>query len=229
MKNVRAAVEEYLYSYPPAFELFQKFLQIGEVFLIGGVLREYRDKNNIEVLRDADFIIDVHDSVAWKELIEEYKPEKNHFDGYKFYCSGFLVDVWKVEDTWAYRKNIIQFDKDNYLDTLPKTVFLNLDSIIYDMNNDSWHDAIYSQAKESGILDVVLEDNPHLDLNILRSMILRRRYQMDYSEKLRAIIEQESRRNINLIERLLNIQEDRYHEEILSKVIIEEELQLIKN
>lgn len=50
-----------------------------------------------------------------------------------------------------------------------------MDSIIYDMSNDRWLDEIYKEAKDSKILDVVLEDNPHLELNILRAIIFKRK------------------------------------------------------
>ena len=150
-----------------------------------------------------------------------------NFDGYKFYCTGFLVDVWEVENTWAYRENIIVFDKLNYLRTLPETVFLNMDSIIYDMKNDIWYDEIYQEAKRSGILDVVLEDNPHLDLNILRAMILKRRYKMSYSNKLKQIIKREVEMDNTFIKDMLRIQEERYHDTILSEEIMKAELDAI--
>lgn len=226
MKSIKQAVEEYLYDYPPALELFQKFMEVGSVYLIGGVLREYKDKNRIEELRDVDIIINIQHHKQWRELLEKYQPERNHFGGYKFLCSGFIVDVWEVEKTWAFRENKIDFNEEKILEILPKTVFLNIDSIIYDLCHDGWYDSIYREANETGVIDVVLEENPHIDLNILRAMILRRKYSMRYSNKLKEIVQKEFNMDECLIDMLYEIQASRYHKEILSKAIIEEELKL---
>ena len=42
---------------------------------------------------------------------------------------------------------------------LPKTVFLNMDAIIYDMKNDKWYDTEYKKAMETKVLDIILEEN----------------------------------------------------------------------
>jgi len=107
MKNVRKAVEAYLQDYPPALKLFQELMDVGKVYLIGGVLREYRDNNTIKELRDADFIVEVQHDDLWHKMLEKYQPKGNHFDGYKFNCEkGFLVDVWEMGKTWAYQQEL---------------------------------------------------------------------------------------------------------------------------
>lgn len=229
MGNVREAVETYLQGYPPALKLFQQLVKVGELYLIGGVLREYKDNGTINELRDADFIIDIKDEALWKKMLEEYQPRGNHFDGYKFYCENhFLVDIWEVDKTWAYRNGIITYDKANYLESLPKTVFLNMDSIIYDLNADKWYDAIYQEAICSKVLDIVLKENPHVELNILRSLVLRRRYEMAYSDELQSLILQYMNTDVDFVNTLLDIQYNRYHKEVLSREEIEQELTMIK-
>lgn len=229
MGNVREAVETYLRDYPPALKLFQKLIEVGHVYLIGGVLREYRDNETIRELRDADFIIDVENDELWQKMLAEYQPEGNHFDGYKFHCeNNFLVDIWEIDKTWAYRNSVVPFEKDNYLESLPKTVFLNLDSIIYDLNMDTWYDGIYQQAIESKVLDIVLKDNPHVELNILRALVLRQRYQMTYSDELRNLILEYMNEDENFVDSMMDIQYNRYHKEVLSKEMIVQELAMIK-
>lgn len=227
MKNIRLAVETYLRDYPPALELFQRLMRVGDVYLIGGILREYKDKGTIEELRDADFIVNIKDTAEWQALLETYKPERNHFEGYKFSCTGFLMDVWEAEKTWAFREKKVVFKKSEYLQMLPKTVFLNMDSIIYDLNRDEWYDAIYQEAKATGVLDVVLKENPYVELNILRAIVLRQRYQMKYSEELRQIILEHLLKDECFAESLMEIQQNRYHKEILSREVIEQELKMI--
>lgn len=38
------------------------------------------------------------------------------------------------------------------------------------------------------MLDIVLEENPYIDLNILRGMILQSTYDMKYSSKIKNIV-----------------------------------------
>ena len=229
MKNVKEAVEIYLRKCPPALELFQQLLEVGEVYLIGGILREYRDNNDIKELRDADFIIDIKRPDLWEMLLEKYHSTGNRFDGYKFDCeSGFVVDVWEVDKTWAYRQNLIEYDRMNYLQTLPDTVFLNMDSIIYDLNEDKWYDSIYQEAVRQGVLDIVLKENPYVELNLLRAMILRRKYSMRYSEYLRNVFLEYMQKNEGFVDDLMEIQYQRYHHPVLSKQDIVEELQQFK-
>lgn len=229
MGNVREAVESYLQSYPPALKLFQQLIEVGKVYLIGGVLREYQDNSAIKELRDADFIVDVENEELWEKMLKEYQPKGNHFDGYKFYCENdFLMDIWEVDKTWAYRNGIITYDKANYLESLPKTVFLNMDSIIYDLHADKWYDSIYQEAIQSKVLDIVLKDNPHVELNILRSLVLRRRYQMTFSDELQSLILQYMNTDADFVNTLLDIQYNRYRKEVLSREEIEQELTMIK-
>lgn len=222
------AVESYLRAYPPALEMFQKLMRVGDVYLIGGILREYKDKGTIEELRDADFIVNVKNFREWQELLAAYRPERNHFEGYKFSCTGFIMDVWEAEKTWALRESKVAFEENEYLKILPKTVFLNMDSIIYDLTRDEWYDTIYQEAKVKGVLDVVLKENPYVELNILRALILKRRYTMKYSEELRQIILKYSSENENFAEVLMEIQENRYHKEVLTREVIEQELKMIE-
>ena len=230
MENVRKAVETYLQAYPPALKLFQELMNVGKVYMIGGVLREYRDHHTIKELRDADFIVEVQHVDLWREMLETYKPIGNHFDGYKFNCEqGFLVDIWEMDKTWAYQKNIIAYDKANYIQTLPETVFLNMDSIIYDLSENRWYDKIYQEAIRTGVLDIVLKENPHVELNILRALILKRKYDMRYSDKLERLIMDHVNANEDFVQMLLDIQNNRYHKEVLSREQIEWELQMFSN
>lgn len=227
MNNIKSAVDAYIRKYPPAFELFQNLLEVGDVYMIGGVLREYRDKEKIEDLRDADFIIDIHDRSKWERIISIYRPGRNHFEGYKFSCSGFIVDVWEMEKTWALKNNIVTISGNDWLSTLPKTVFLNMDAIIYDMKHDRWYDREYRQAKDTGVLDVVLEDNPYVELNVLRAMILQKKYDMTYSRRLRDIIRKCLKKDVNLKQTLMDIQYNRYQKEILTEQDIEDILRYL--
>lgn len=225
MKSLETIIIDYLENYPPSLELFQRLKQAGNLYLIGGVLREYRDKGAIQDLRDIDIIIDISRRSIWEGILETYRPKRNNFGGYKLVCSALIVDIWPLEETWAYREGYVVCIPEEYVQSLPETVFLNLDAIVYDFNGDIWYDEKYLDAMNRRVIDVVLEKNPRILLNILRAMVLKKRYGMRFSDGLRKILREQMEQESDLAGKLLEIQEKRYRKEILSGEEIEKELE----
>lgn len=197
MKN---AIYSYIEKCPPALELFKRLEDAGAIYLIGGVLREFRDCGQIRNLRDIDIVVDVKNAELWNEILRDYAFKSNRFGGNKLMCQDLLVDTWAIEETWAFRNHVVECDTCDYVKYLPSTVFLNIDSIIYDWRNEIWYDKIYQGAMESRILDVVLPDNPQLLLNIVRSFVLKDRYGMQFSKLLQEIILEEYKKSKNISE-----------------------------
>lgn len=214
-------LKEYLAKHFPAQILFEKLKKLGHVYLIGGVLREIRDNGKIRSLRDIDIILDTEHETEYRDFLRGYSPELNRFGGYKVVCQDLIVDIWLLNQTWAYSANVIKCDKKDYSKLLPRTVFLNMDSIVYDMTTAKWYDEEYQKAMETKILDVVLEENPFLELNIVRSFVIKKRYKMDFSDKLKSVIKKYaydySEKEEDVVLRLYETQIMRYKKEILSK------------
>ena len=55
--SIRSNLKEYLNHHPIADQLFMKLYNIGELYLIGGVLREFLETGDIENVRDIDLVI----------------------------------------------------------------------------------------------------------------------------------------------------------------------------
>lgn len=217
-------IKEYFSHYPDADALFDELLQIGDVFIIGGILREYKDcnLNNLGELRDADFAIKISDGVRWERLLSSLPNAINRFGGHKFVCSGFEIDVWDVENTWAIKQKLVDVENGNYIKALSNSVFLTLDSIIYDVKNDCWVDSLYKLAMNSRVLDIVLAENPYLSLNVIRAIILKNKYKMIYSEQLKSVIKEISKES-NIVDELCSIQMKRYGKMMISRESIENE------
>lgn len=227
MKSLKEVIYLYLEKYPPSLRLFRMLEKAGDIFLIGGVLREFKDNGDILNIRDIDIVIDIKINDIWQEILYEFQPDKNNFGGYKLFCSGLVVDIWPLDETWAYRAEIVKCSPKEYVENLTNTVFLNVDAIVYDFKKNVWYDEKYQEAMKCGILDIVLEHNPEIPLNIIRAMVLKKRYCMIYSPRLRNIIRKEIKFNNNFVCTLMDIQESRYKKEVLSKKEIEEELRHI--
>lgn len=225
--SIRSNLKEYLNHHPIADQLFMKLYNIGELYLIGGVLREFLETGDIKIVRDIDLVISTKEVDQFHKICMKYHAKKNSFGGYKINCDGITIDVWNIESTWAYKKNIIKCFEEGYFKNLPYTVFYNLDSLIYDVKNDVWYDYLYKKAKESNILDIVLEENPHIDLNILRGMIFQNRYHMEYSERLKKLICERCQNEKEYEKILYLIEKKRYKTEILSLIEIKKQLDSI--
>lgn len=228
MKN---AIYTYLRKCPPSLELFEQLERVGNLYLIGGVLREFRDYHKIHSLRDIDIIVEINDRQLWEKTLRDFAFRTNRFGGNKLICHDLLVDAWALEETWAFRNHIVECEPKDYVTFLPSTVFLNIDSIIYDWNNEIWYDEIYQEAMQTRILDVVLEKNPQLLLNIVRAFVLKNRYQMQFSSKLKEIIfkQYENARNFSLFcDELFAEQVRRYNKPVLSKADLLNELNALK-
>ena len=69
----------------------------------------------------------------------------------------------------------------------------------------------------------MLEDNPYTELNLLRAMVLRRKYNMQYSERLCNIIARYAM-NQDCVQKLMRIQKNRYGYTVLDEKAVEEEI-----
>ena len=183
-------------------------------------MREFRDNYDFIDLRDVDIIVDVKDYKQWEDTLKRYLMSPNRFGGHKLFCKDLLIDTWAIDQTWAFREKIIEVKPEDYVRSLPKTVFLNIDAIIFDWTHDCWYDECYVEAMKSRQLDIVLSSNPQIELNILRTFVLQQRYNMTLSNQLQDIIRTHSKcydTVEDFVDKLFCEQSNRYQKEILSK------------
>lgn len=223
MISLKNAVIKYLAVHPPAWELFSQLLQAGDLYLIGGILREFCDNGALVSLRDIDIIVDVKNQAVWQNAIAGYALRSNRFGGHKLYCSDLLVDAWAIDQTWAFREGIINANRNDYIKLLPETVFLNIDAIIYDWTRDYWQNQYYLKAMKDRMLDVILPENPQIALNLVRAFVLQERYHMALSSRLQEIVCSQAEKHPTVemfVTSLMEEQQHRYRKEIISRVAI---------
>ena len=115
-----------------------------------------KDTSLANVIANKDIIM-MAKAVSYTHLnfLQNYHVEINRFGGLKILIDDTEVDVWRIENTWAYRKGkVVAIDK---VESLPKTVFLNMDGIVYDCKRNVWLDREYENAMKTKMLDVVLD------------------------------------------------------------------------
>lgn len=141
----------------------------GRAFLFGGAVRDIYF--NGKDARPNDFDVVLIDSEV-DEFLKGFKGHqivRNNFGGYKICYQGVSVDVWEIENTWAFRNKRVEYLG---IKSILETTFLNIESILIELNPKRRGREVYYQdffsAVENEMLDVNLIDNPNLELSYSR-------------------------------------------------------------
>lgn len=167
---------------------FENLVGRYEVVLFGGSVRDYvYDKEKCKI-RDLDFVFDGFESreclySALKGVFGEENFGFNQFGGIKSKKNGLVLDCWRLEDTYAYKKRMIQPTIDNLL----QTVFLNIDQYAYNISRNEYVGEC-NLRKFPEQLDIVLYIEECMELNLVRAMVYSRKYRLPLSKRLQSMI-----------------------------------------
>ncbi|GAA0104065.1 hypothetical protein UT300013_06870 [Paraclostridium sordellii] len=161
--------------------LLDRLSCIGDNILIGGALRDIILKNNNP--RDLDFIIntDINLDTLFKN---EFEYIKNRFGGYKLNIASIEIDIWRMDDHWAFKENVIKKDQNN----LKHTTFLNFDAIFYMLESKYIDSEMFNSCIIKNCLDITLDDefvylNPSREINVLRMLNIIDEWELKLSDK----------------------------------------------
>ncbi|HBF2979799.1 TPA: hypothetical protein KN544_003501, partial [Clostridioides difficile] len=211
IKNLGCDFEKLLRQYNEASELIKTLKLYGELLLFGGAVREYMDNKFNHLPRDFDIVIKKNNEyVNLDEILYKFQYKKNRFGGYKIRVNQIEFDIWEIENTWAFKENKVQINFGDYEKKLQDTVFLNIDSIVYNLNTQDYYNKKYENAMENKSLDVVLEENPYIELNLLRAILFKKKYNMDFSDKLSRILSDFVDNNNNYLKLMEEVQIKHY-------------------
>ena len=221
MDDLYKKVIDKILSEQPLYLMLNEILSYANVYLFGGAVRNYLD-DDFENVRDLDFVIDFKNNnySLEKILTKNTKFKKNIFGGYKILSNNICIDMWEMKDTWAFKENKICVSVHN----LTKTVFLNIDGIIYSMNDRDYINNCnqkYFDIRKKNILDTVLEKNPCVELNLLRALVFGKKYDMEFSSNLKNIFKKYSNSE-TFIDYLTHLQHKHYGKQVLSSQCMNE-------
>ncbi|WP_051673221.1 hypothetical protein [Bacillus subtilis] len=153
----------------------------GNLLFFGGSIRDLCMAPEVNKMpRDFDIAINFKNEEKFSALIGNYNYKKNRFGGYKFSISNIDFDVWDLNNTWAFKNKHLKPSKEN----LAKSVYLNIDGIVYNFNEGLLYDDVFRSSIQNSKLDITLEENPEIELNLLRAIIFKYKYNLNFSEKL---------------------------------------------
>lgn len=197
----------------------------GELLFFGGAIRDIcLNPENPPMPRDFDIAIKFKNYDRFENILYKYQFRKNRFGGYKFNVADLEFDVWDLANTWAFKNTDLQVSEEN----LAKSVFLNIDGIVYNFNKSKLYDELFKNSVLAGKIDINLDINPQIELNLLRAIVFKNKYQLNFSNKLKEVFKGylEERAEI-LVNQLYELQETHYKCDYLSKEKIERELQYV--
>ena len=222
MKNshLREKFLEYFESDHTLIKLIIEIEKIYSIVLFGGIVRDYLNSNFFVEPRDVDLVL--CSSIAtnnFEELLYSNYPDnlvnKNQFDGYKLNSTNTIMDIWLLENTWAFKQNLMDVSLENLL----HSVCLNIDAYAYHFTEMYFIDNCDKKGLPEKI-DFVLQENPNLELNIIRALCFSKKYKIGLSEQLKEkainIFSKETKTGEKVINLYENIQMKHYNKIVIS-------------
>ncbi|MRZ79399.1 hypothetical protein GKD14_11900 [Paeniclostridium sordellii] len=168
LEKVERYIEHLRNKHSELNKLLIQLSDIGENILVGGAIRDIILKESKP--RDLDFIINTNKDLDIV-LGDEFKYVKNRFGGYKINIESIELDIWSINDHWAFKEKIIEKDENN----LRYTTFLNFDAIFYMLDKKSVDSYMFNSCIKKECLDITLDEefiylNPSKDINVLRML-----------------------------------------------------------
>jgi hypothetical protein len=181
--KIREGFLEVLSSRPKANNFIQQLEENTELLLFGGCVRDYFEHSYKIIPRDFDIVVWNYDDFSLEKFVENFDClyKANKFGGYKLFLEDLTFDIWEIHQTWAFKEQKVEY---NSFKDLNKTVFLNIDSIFYNLNSCELYNEEFIKAFRNKELDIILDDNPFPELNLTRAFRYQTKYNMNFSEQL---------------------------------------------
>lgn len=206
-----------------SYNFIMNLMNCYDLYLFGGGVRDILN-NNLEHVRDLDFVIKSKNN---EEInLENYIPnnitfKKNRFNGYKIYFDNLIIDIWDIKNTWAFKSNLLDDSVENLLDS----VYLNIDSLLYYLNENKYVNNCDKTYKKIKQLDIILEKTPCEKLNLLRAIIYKNKYSLKMSHKLKEKFYKYVYSNKeDLINEFMKLQKEHYNYYVYDKQELVKEL-----
>lgn len=185
-----------------AYDLINKLANVGEVYFFGGMVRDISLNKKV---RDLDLVIKAEKplDIVLQEL--RVKTIKNIFNGHKTSTEKFKVDLWHIDDTWAFKNSKLKPNFEN----LPKTAFLNANSVAFCLNDSKISDNGFMDfyLRRGAKISINFKKNPDEVLCAIRAIHLKNKLQAELNDDLKDYITSIIKRNdyklINYLSRYL--------------------------
>lgn len=157
----------------------------GSAYIVGGYLRDFL---NSEPSRDIDIIVDLNNDKLL-EIIKSSHVEfsVNRHKGIKLHFAQIEVDMWSIENNWAFKNQLVKLNENDKLKSIAKGCFYNYDSLVINLHTLNMNIQYYNNFVLEKKLEILQKSpvyknlNPTTEANILRAFHLKKLHQIEFS------------------------------------------------
>lgn len=165
---------------------FYEIFILGTAYVVGGFFRDFLSVKNS---RDIDIIVDIT-NLQLVEIIEKSRLNYriNRQGGIKLKLQKIELDIWSIENNWAFRNNLVKLNEDDKLHSIAKGCFYNYDSLVINLHNFSYNLRYYKDYINSNELNILQVNsiykniNPSVEANILRAFYIKNKFKSSFSD-----------------------------------------------
>jgi hypothetical protein len=166
--------------------LISKIFDHGTAYVVGGFFRDFL---NDQKSRDIDIIVDIKD-VCLLDIVESLNCsfETNRFGGIKLRLETITVDLWSIEDNWAFKEHLVKLNENYKLDCIAKSCFFNYDSLVINLQDFTYNLKYYKDFKSKTKLDILGKTksyknlNPTIEANIIRAIFIKNKFNAELTD-----------------------------------------------
>ena len=131
-----------------------------DVYLFGGVIRDIALYGISELECDIDLVwVGSHDRISGVVEKNDFRFRMNKFGGFRVETNRWFVDLWRAEDTWAFRQGGRRYDG---VESLLGTTITNWESILCQLEGCKLiHRENYFRELNDRYLHVINDKNPN--------------------------------------------------------------------
>ena len=166
-------------------DFFYELFLHGNAYVVGGYFRDFiLNKNS----RDIDIITEISSNLLLK-LIKNHGVNHtiNRHGGIKIKLKTIEIDIWNIENNWAFRNNLVKLNENDKLNSIAKGCFYDFDSPVINLYNYNFNTRYFNDCINRLELNILQKQsiykklNPSIEANILRAIHLNKRYNLTYS------------------------------------------------
>jgi hypothetical protein len=170
----------------PLVEALLRIADMGlPAVIFGGALRDLMLVGPTAEPRDVDIVVDGASTQELEKIYSDLMVRRTRFGGLHLNAKGWMIDVWPLSETWAFREHRAG-NRD--FEALPRTTFLNIEGITIDLKAQKKprrvHSSGFFEAVRNEVLDINLEENPFPELALIRTLITASKLHYSLSTRL---------------------------------------------
>lgn len=193
---------------------FYELFILGTAYVVGGFFRDFL---NGKTSRDIDIIVDITNSQLTELIKKSCLPfSVNRQGGIKLKSRKIELDLWSIENNWAFQNNLVKLNEDDKLNSIAKGCFYNYDALVINLHNYSYNLRYYKDFVKNKQLNILQENsiyknlNPSVEANILRAFFLKNKFQITFSDNTSYYLKKKlghiQDRHSDVLQRLIDIQ-----------------------